>query len=102
MSDEPTIDVHPFTPQSAVNYDGHIAALIAAGEGNAVTITFPTPDLAKHKRYFQEAAKRAERSAKAQQTIDNGDGFSSIEFTIGPLRTRTVKPKNTAPAVEAA
>lgn len=89
-------------------YAPAVKALIEVGDGQALDIVVPTADTAKARRAFGTAARDAGYSAKTETVIDNKDdkdkltGFSTITFTLGALRTRSVKPKDSATAEESA
>lgn len=102
---KPKFTFHPYTPADKPgHYDEEVQDLIEQGPGIAITIQVPVKkdqdsdkEIAKHKRWFQESAKRFDRSARLVDVSDQEDGSIHLDFILGDLIKRTRKPK----AVEA-
>lgn len=114
-SAEPTIEIrsHVAAPKD-LPYMAYVDALIKATDEGVdepeTSIRVPNGEknakgeymeLAKHKRYVQDAAKARGYSAKIWGTEDFGDGTSTITFGIRSAIKRTRKPKVTEDATPA-
>lgn len=94
----PRVEIADYVPETApLLYADHVTALIDAGEGKAARVTVPTEVAAKHKRYFSKAANAAERTARVHGSHDNGDGTTTLVFTLAPRQSRPRKPKEETP-----
>jgi hypothetical protein len=110
MTDEKRFTLHPYKADEKPGfYDDEVKALIEAGEGIAITIPVPAGKTAeetekaigKHKRLFQESAKRHGKTSRLVDTADQQDGSVHLDFILREQIKRTRKPKaDSSPAVD--
>lgn len=99
-------NLHPYEPADRPgHYDEEVQALIEAGPGIAITVQVPVKsedeydkELAKHKRWFQESAKRYGKTAKLTEQADQQDGSIHLDFILMDKITRARKAKPATPA----
>lgn len=109
----PKFDLHPYVPgDKPGHYDDHVQALIEAdkdktpeqiksGDVTAITIQIPAnkdpekfdKEIAKHKRWFQESAKRYGRTSRLVDSSDQEDGSVHLDFILREQIKRTRKPR---------
>lgn len=106
------MNIHAFTPKRKLGkYDDEVQTLIAvdeaSGQQNSIEILVPSADEAKkYKKWFSDSARAFGKSAR----IVNGDLGTSqgenagviLEFVLTEQVKRTVKPKVTEAAPDAA
>lgn len=111
---EPTFKIERYVPADKPGkYDTEVQALIAEMESlteedmeengvPSVVVNFPKEDskgkdqVAKYKRYFQDSAKRFNRTAREVAQDDQGDGSVNVRFILTSKVLRPRKPKDEA------
>ena len=81
--------------KSEGRYAKHVQALIAADNPLArLPITVLTDNVPTAVNTFQKSANALGKTALRKSTKDNGDGTTTVEFSVTHKRTRTVKSKD--------
>lgn len=118
---KPKFTLHPYKPgDKPGHYDDEVQALIEAdkdktpeqiknGEVTAITIQVPAKndqderekEVAKHKRWFQESAKRYGRTSRLVDTADQEDGSVHLDFILrDPIKRTRQRDAASAPVEE--